>query len=912
MNSKLLLSILLCLLIVSGGLAQEKENYRVDLDMDHATIESFARAVESQVPCRFYFDPKIFAGYTISLHVKQRNLSLVLKQLFEGTPYRFAISDSMDIFLTEEVPIVLDPAWKQAPGTFLYDSAAYAGEIAIDHKLYTIGIRTNKIREGNSILRGRLLDDKTGATLKGGLIRVDNDQKGIPVPASGHYEISLSNGKHILYIQSYDKTTLRREVMVYGNGNLDFALQDEVKVLQEVIISARRNRIINRPQMGVERLTPKIIREIPSVFGEADLVKVLLTLPGVKTVGEGSSGFNVRGGAADQNLILFNDATIYNPSHFFGFFSAFNPELVKDVELYKSSIPAKFGGRLSSVLNITAKEGNKSKLTGSAGIGPVTTRLNLEGPIVKDKTSFVLGGRTSYSNWILKALPDNAEFQGSRVSFFDINAGVHHIAGPVDELQLTAYYSRDKFNLNSDTLFGYSNTNISMKWKHNFSRKLIGTFTTGIDNYNYFNKSENNPVNAYKMSFDIRQLNLKTDFTYNYNNDLQMAFGFSSIHYLLHPGKMEPNHSGSQVVYNDMPSEKGVESALYGSGKYDISDAVSLEGGIRFSMFNYLGAKEVNYYRAGVPRDEASKFESRQYGAGEFIKTYGGPEIRAAARFTLADNFSLKAGFNSLRQYIHMLSNTTAISPTDIWKLSDPNIKPQSGSQYSLGLYKTFKGDSLELSLEVYYKKINNYLDYKSGATLVMNETIETDVMNTEGKAYGAELLIRKRMGRLNGWISYTYSRTLLRMDDPTQGMIVNRGEFYPSGYDKPHDITVVGNYRVNRRFSVALNLVYNTGRPITLPIGTYYYSGSERPLYSDRNAYRIPDYFRADFSMNIEGNHKVKQKTHNSWTIGLYNLTGRKNPYSVYFTSEDGVVKGYKLFVFGNVIPFINFNIRF
>lgn len=900
------------MLLSVRGIGQSGTEYRVDLDMDYAPIETFAQAVEAQVPCRFYFDPKIFAGYTVTLHVKQRNLNLVLKQLFEGTPYRYAISDSLDIFLTEEKPLALQPAWRQTNNEFLQDSSAWRGEIAIDHKLYTIGIRTNKLRKGNSMLRGRILDAKTGIPLKQGKILVDNDQKGLPVSASGHYELTLSNGRHVLYIQSDDKTTLRREVMVYGNGTLDFALQDEVKVLQEVIISARRNRIINRPQMGVERLTPMLIREIPSVFGEADVVKVLLTLPGVKTVGEASSGFNVRGGAADQNLILFNDATIYNPSHFFGFFSAFNAEVVKDVELYKSSIPAKFGGRISSVLNITAKEGNKSKFTGSAGIGPVTTRLNLEGPIVKDKTSFVVGGRTSYSNWILKALPDNAEFQGSKVSFFDVNAGVHHIAGPSDELQLTAYYSKDNFNLNSDTLFGYSNANLSLKWKHSFNKKLNGTFTTGMDRYGYFNKSENNPVNAYKMSFDIRQLNLKTDFAYNVNADLQMEFGFHSIHYLLHPGRMEPNHPESQVALDDMPSEKAVESALYGSGKYELTDAISFEGGLRFSMYNYLGSRMVNYYRPGVPRDEASKIDTKEYNSGEFINTYGGPEIRAAARFSLADNFSLKAGYNSLRQYIHMLSNTTAISPTDIWKLSDPNIKPQSGSQYSIGLYKTFMGDSLEMSLEVYYKKINNYLDYKSGATLVMNEAIETDVMNTEGKAYGAELLIRKRMGRLNGWISYTYSRTLLRMDDPSQGMIVNRGEFYPSGYDKPHDITVVGNYRVNRRFSLSLNMIYNTGRPITLPIGTYYYSGSERPLYSDRNAYRIPDYFRTDFSMNIEGNHKVKQKTHNSWTIGLYNLTGRKNPYSVYFTSENGVVKGYKLFVFGNVIPFINFNIWF
>jgi hypothetical protein len=293
-------------------------------------------------------------------------------------------------------------------------------------------------------------------------------------------------------------------------------------------------------------------------------------------------------------------------------------------------------------------------------------------------------------------------------------------------------------------------------------------------------------------------------------------------------------------------------------------------------------------------------------------KTYHGPEYRLSARYNLTGDFSIKAGFNSQRQYIHMLSNTTAISPTDIWKLSDPNIKPQYGEQVSLGLYKNFKGNTIETSVEVYYKKIKNYLDYKSGAELVMNHHIETDVMGTKGKAYGAEFMLRKQAGKLNGWLSYTYSRILLKQNDPAITEIINRGEYYPAIYDKPHDVTMVGNYRLSHRFSVSLNATYSTGRPITIPIGRYYYAGSQRALYSDRNSYRIPDYFRADMSMNIDGNHKVNQKTHSSWTIGLYNLTGRKNAYSVYYVSEAGLINGYKLSIFGSVIPFVNYNIRF
>jgi hypothetical protein len=414
------------------------------------------------------------------------------------------------------------------------------------------------------------------------------------------------------------------------------------------------------------------------------------------------------------------------------------------------------------------------------------------------------------------------------------------------------------------------------------------------------------------MSFDINQYNFKTDFTYTFNKAHLLDFGAGSVLYKLHPGSFTPAGEESLVVPDIVQPEQALESAVYASDRLDIGPKISLSTGVRYSLFNYLGANNVNVYAPNLPLDESSFIKTVPYKSGQFIKTYKGPEIRFSGRYSLTKNFSIKAGYNTLRQYIHMLSNTTAISPTDIWKLSDPNIKPQYGDQVSLGLFKNFKTDSLEMSLEVYYKRLENYLDYKSGAQLVLNPHIETDVINTKGKAYGVEFMVKKKTGKLNGWFSYTYSRTLLKMDDPNVGAIINNGNFYPSNYDKPHDATLVGNYAINHRFSLSLNVTYSTGRPITLPIGRYYYSGSQRALYSDRNAYRIPDYFRSDFSMNIDGNHKVHQFWHNSWTIGVYNLTGRKNPYSVYYTSENGVVNGYKLSIFGSAIPFINLNIRF
>jgi hypothetical protein len=436
--------------------------------------------------------------------------------------------------------------------------------------------------------------------------------------------------------------------------------------------------------------------------------------------------------------------------------------------------------------------------------------------------------------------------------------------------------------------------------------------TTGYDRYQYSITSTENPVNAYNLGFNINQLYFKANFNYYLSSSHTIEFGLNTLRYKLHPGFYVPVGGKSLVVPDTLQTEQALESALYLSDHYTVTNALSIEAGLRWSVFNYLGPSEVNSYASGLPITVENQTGTTKYGSNSFIKTYGGPEYRLSLRYVLTDNFSLKAGYNTERQYIHMLSNTTAMAPTDIWKLSDPNIKPQYGDQLSLGAYRNFKSNTIEASVEVYYKHIQDYLDYKSGAQLIMNPHIETDVLETQGKAYGVELLVKKLTGKLNGWVSYTWSRTLLRQNNPNEGQIINNGQWYPADFDKPNDATVVGNYRFNHRFSISMNATYSTGRPITLPIGVFSYAGSLRTLYADRNTYRIPDYFRTDFSMNIEGNHKVHQKTHNSWTLGIYNLTGRHNPYSVYYVSQNGAVNGYKLSIFGSAIPYVNYNIRF
>jgi hypothetical protein len=885
-------------------------------------LGQFIRELESSSGYHFYYDSLQVDSIQVNLTAKDQPLDKVLEKALANTGFNFSIDQYNNVFLIRDIIIKTDlPAGFFGTKTTVdsiinpvadLESARGSNVISasLENKLYEIGTKSNNMT-GTSTLAGYVRDDKTNEPLPGVSVYLeDNSAIGTTTDQYGYFSLSLSKGVHILNIQSIGRRDARRHIAIYSDGKMDIYLHEQIISLREVVFSSSKTNNVRSVQLGAEKLNIATIKKIPTVFGEADVLRAILVLPGVKTVGEASTGFNVRGGATDQNLILFNGTTIYNPSHFFGFFSAFNPEVIKDVQLFKSSIPAKYGGRLSSVLDITAKEGNKKKFAGSAGIGPVTSRLNIEGPLSKDSSSsFVLGGRATYANWLLNLLPK--DYENSKASFYDVSLLTTHELNKKNSLYLTAYLSKDKFNLNNDTTYQYSNQNLSLQWKHIFNNKLNSLVTGGYDFYKYNINSDANKINAYDLEFNIRQLNVKSDFTYYLNARHTIQFGLSAIHYKLNPGSYRPVGSESLVKADIIPPEQGLESAIYIGDSYKISRDLSMDYAFRYSFYQYLGPHTVSYYAEGLPKSESSRTGTKEYEKGA-IKNYSGPEYRFALRYAFTPNFSVKAGFNSLRQYIHMLSNTTAIAPTDIWKLSDPNIQPQQGNQVSLGLYKNFKSNTIETSVEVYYKEMKHYLDYKSGAVLVLNHNIETDVINTKGKAYGLELLLKKTAGKLNGWIAYTYSRTLLKMDDSLAGEVINGGEYYPSNYDKPHDINIVGNLKISHRFSISSNIVYSTGRPLTLPVGRYFYAGSQRVLYSDRNADRIPNTFRIDLSMNIEGNHKVQQKTHNSWTVGVYNLTGRDNPYSVYFISENGQIKGYQLSIFGSVIPYVNFNIRF
>ncbi|WP_181308104.1 TonB-dependent receptor [Rufibacter sp. XAAS-G3-1] len=916
---------LLCCLLHSH--AQTRAEQLITLDLKDASFEKFAQEIETKTTYRFYYDPTTVDSLLVSMQVTQKPLKEIMEQALAGTELKFAITPQGAVLITQgkEFMANLPENFFNREKTTASGTTSPAGtstttpymaggnskkKAVSEAKLYVIGVKRDNA-SGNANLAGHLRDAKTGEPVIGASVYIQSPLLATTTDQYGYYSLTLPVGEHELIIRAIGIKNSKRRIALYSNGKLDIEVEEDVRSLKEVLVEAEKDRNVAGMQMGMERLDMRAIKQVPTAFGETDILRVVLTLPGVKSVGEGSTGMNVRGGSTDQNLILFNDATVYNPSHLFGFFSAFNPDIVKSVELHKSNIPARYGGRLSSVLEVITRDGNKKKFGASGGIGLLTSRLTLEGPIIKDKTSFIIAGRSTYSDWLLKKLPKES-FSKSSASFYDLNAQVNHEINSENTLYFSGYLSKDKFQLGSDSLYNFTNHNASVKWKHIFHNKLYSVLTGAYSHYGYGVNSEKNPVNAANLTFDMKQANLQADFNYFLNSKHTLDFGASSILYNISPGSLTPVGGESLVMPDILQREKALESALYVSDQFDISPRLSVYVGLRYSIFNALGPREVYTYAPNVPKTESTILDTVSYGGGKALATYQGPEYRFSARFGLTDHSSVKMSFNRMRQYIHMLSNTASMSPTDTWKLSDANVKPQVGDQIALGYYQNFRANTIELSVEGYYKKMKDFLDYRNGANIILNHHIETDVANAEGKAYGVEVMLKKLTGKLNGWVSYTYSRTLVRLNNTQVSEVINKGEFYPSNVDKPHDFTLISNYRFSQRFSSSFNFTYSTGRPITLPIAKYQDGNATRIFYSDRNEYRVPDYYRVDFALNIEGNHKVQKLAHSSWTLAVYNLTGRKNPYSVYFRTEEGKVKGYKLSIFGQPIPTITYNFKF
>ena len=906
---------IICLLLCICGQAVAQQ-----IKASNEPLTEVLQQIQQKTGYRFYWIADEVKGVRVTVDADAKDMQQLMRTLLARTNLRYTIYENRSVFLLQNRTLVNTlPAFAQWSGGEATDGASEllqenSRKATSENKIYVVGKPENKSDKKMVELTGVITSFKTGEPVMGVNMVVRKPTWSAAVSdADGKFVLKVPQGEVNIEMSGIGVIDTHRRLMVYEDGTLDIELEDKMQTLDEVTVTANKRENVKDVQMGVESLVVEELKTIPTAFGELDVIKVVQTLPGVKTMGEASSGFNVRGGSTDQNLIQFNGGTVYNPTHLFGFFSAFNGSIVQDMELFKGSIPAQYGGRISSVLDINSRRGNKEKYQGEISLGLLTSSLALEGPIKKGKTSLLLAGRTTYSDWMLNLLPEDSGYKNGKAGFYDANLLLSHQFGLKDNLYFSGYYSQDRFNFIENEKYSYANANASLQWVHLFDDNFRMGTTVGYDHYDYNTQNWQNDFDAYQMGYDINQYYLKLDFNHQQWQKHKLNWGAKAMMYDIQPGAVRPYSELSLYIPKTLQKEKALETSFYLSDEWDITSKLTASLGIRYSLFSALGPRTYNTYAEGELPSTLNTTGSETKDGN--LKTYHGPEFRAGLRYAFTDDFSVKAGVNTMRQYIHKISNTMVMSPTDTWKLSDMYIEPQTGTQYSLGFYKNFMGGDLEASVEGYYKTIDNYLDYRSGAQLLMNDHLETEVLPTEGRAYGVEFMLKRPKGKLNGWISYTYSRTELRQSDPRIARPVNDGEWYPAEYDKPHDFKLVGNYQFTQRYSTSLNVDYSTGRPQTMPVSQYYDHtiGATTFSFSERNGIRIPDYFRVDLSFNIKPTHRLTAKTHTFFTIGVYNLLGRRNVYSIYFQNEgDEGMKGYKMSIFGAPIPYASFNVKF
>lgn len=763
-------------------------------------------------------------------------------------------------------------------------------------------------------LSGYIRDAANGEEMIGANVYFPELQKGVTTNAYGFYSISVPPGQYKVQYLFIGYATLEMDIDLRSDLRRDVELSTDNVELQEVVLTDERAiENVRSVEMSVTDLSIQEVKKIPALLGEADVIRTLQLMPGVTTVGEGATGFNVRGGNIDQNLILLDEAPVYNSSHLFGFFSVFNSDAVKDAKLYKGGIPADYGGRLSSVLDVRQKEGNSKRFAGTGGLGILSSRLTLEGPIQKDVSSFMVAGRRSYADLFLALSPDE-DLRNNTAYFYDLNAKLNYRLGEKDRLFASAYFGRDVFGFGDLFKFAWGNQTFTLRWNHLFSEKLFANFTGLISDYRY---NLGIPEGAQAFDWDSRILNYngKAEFNYYINPENTLTFGASYLTYKFEPGVITP--ASDENLFNEftIQNQYAIEPAAFISHELKVGARWTLQYGLRYSGFVRQGPEGVRLYEEGQPLSPETIIDTVSYSDGETIGSFDGWEPRISVNYLINDEISIKTSYNRTRQYIHLVSNTTAATPVDIWTPAGPYVDPATADQFALGYFQNFGNNAYEASVEVYYKSMRDLLDYKNGAELVLNPVLETELISGEGRAYGLEFFVRKRRGRLTGWISYTLSRSEVQVIGDSPEETINNGDWYPSNWDKTHDISVVTTYAINDRWDVSATFAFQTGRPITYPDGRFEQDGTIIPVYSNRNGARIPNYHRLDLSANYTPQPNKKKGWQSSWSFGVYNAYARRNAYSIFFRPQEDnptQTEAVRLSIFGTIIPFLTYNFSF
>ncbi|WP_029282567.1 TonB-dependent receptor [Pedobacter sp. R20-19] len=749
-------------------------------------------------------------------------------------------------------------------------------------------------------LSGTIRDASSGETLIGATVKISGPANaGTLTNNYGYFALTQTEGTYTVTISYTGFVPITKSI----NLNKDTKLNEELKStndLAEVTVNAnnRKNENVKSAQMGLERIDMKSLNSIPVLLGEKDVLKTIQLLPGVKSGGEGNTGFYVRGGAADQNLIILDEAVVYNSSHLLGFFSTFNADAIKDVSLYKGGMPAQYGGRLSSVLDVKMDDGNNKEFKFQGGIGLIASRLKAEGPIVKDKGSFMVSFRRTYIDLFLRASPDSS-INGSTLNFYDINAKANYKINDKNTIYISGYFGKDNIGVKDLFENNWGNVTTTVRLNHIFNDRLFSNTSLIYNNYNYTVRLLNDVTN-FKATSLVRDFNFKEDFQY-FSNQHTLRFGLNATHHRISPIDITTTSEESQV--NPLAQEKryGLESAAYVSDEWAVNDKLNFLYGVRVAAFSLLGPGNFSEYDADGNIDQTDQVSS-----GKFYKNYLNLEPRFSVSYLFNERNSIKASYNRNTQNIHILTNATSSSPTDQYVLSSNNIKPEIADQVALGYFKNLDENNYELSGEVYYKWMQNQIDYKNAAQLLANSNVESELLYGTGRAYGLELFFKKKFGKLNGWVGYTLSRTERKFAQ------LNNGNYFPARQDRTHDVSVVGIYNLNQRWTFSSSFIYSTGNAVTFPAGKYIVGGQTVYYYTERNAGRMPYNMRLDLSATLEG--KRKGRFQSSWNFGVYNALNRKNPYSIEFINdpnEPGRTAAEQTSLFG-IIPSVTWNFKF
>ena len=766
-------------------------------------------------------------------------------------------------------------------------------------------------------ISGTITDKSNGETLFGASVFLKGTTIGVVTNEYGFYSLTAPEGDYTLSISYIGYTEINKEVKLDANQKMDIEIAGFSTQLEEVTVTADEpeRALLRKPEMSVAKMNIATVKQMPVVLGEVDVLKSLQMLPGVTNNGEGTGGFHVRGGAGDQNLVLLDEAIIYNTSHMFGFFSVFNADAIKDMKLYKGGIPARFGGRVSSVLDVRQKDGNSKQFTATGGIGIISSRIAVEGPLFKEKGSFLVAGRRSYADLLLKAAGED-----NSASFYDLNLKGNYILNNTNRLFVSGYFGRDAFELGGNFSSSYGNSTGNLRWNHIFNDKLFSNLSAIVSKYDY-------DLGITAAEFDwvssINNYNLKYDLKYYFSDKFKLDFGASGIYYDFDPGQIKPTSVTSAINPLSLDRKKALESGVYVNAEHKLIDRLTAQYGLRYSAFSRLGGQAMVDYENDQPvvynsvlgiYERGTEIGETDYKKNETIESFGNFEPRVSLAYELSEVSSVKAGFSRAAQYIHLLSNTSSATPLDVWTPSGKYVAPQLSNQYALGYFRNFKDKVYSMEVEAYYKNTDNRIDYIDGSDLIGQNTIETEILNGESRAYGLEFLLRKNEGKFTGWVAYTLSKSEQRTPGGKAGGLgIANGEWYNTPYDRTHDISVSGAYKLNDKWSFGTNLVFQTGRPVTYPNGQYEYQGLSIASYSDRNSDRLPAYHRLDISVNYKPNKKPKNRLKGEWVLGIYNAYNRKNAASISFGQnvETGANEATRTAIFG-IVPSITYNFKF